>query len=114
MHDVEALAERVIVIGHGRVLADGAFQDLRAGVFSERRISVEFAGPAPVLDLPGVEVRSRHGSSVALAFDPRTISAAALIARIAGDHPVEDIHIEEPPIEEVIARFYDLHGAGEA
>jgi ABC-2 type transport system ATP-binding protein len=27
---------------------------------------------------------------------------------------VDDIHVEEPLIEEVIARFYDLHGAGEA
>jgi ABC-2 type transport system ATP-binding protein len=114
MHDVEALAERVIVIGHGRVLADGAFQDLRAGVLLERRLSVEFTGPAPVLDLPGVEERSREERRLMLAFDPRAISAAALIAKIAGDHAVEDIHIEEPPIEEVIARFYDLHGAGEA
>ena len=32
MHDVEALAERVIVIGQGRVLADSPFESLRAGV----------------------------------------------------------------------------------
>ena len=37
MHDVEALAERVIVIGHGRVLADCAVDALRAQVEQARR-----------------------------------------------------------------------------
>src|SRR5882724_9750347 len=55
MHDIEALAERVIVIGHGRVLADGPFDALRQGVLGE-----------------------------------------------------------EVAIEEVVAKFYDLHGATEA
>jgi ABC-2 type transport system ATP-binding protein len=34
MHDIEALAERVIVIGHGRVLADGRFETLRDTVLA--------------------------------------------------------------------------------
>ncbi len=38
MHDVEALAERVIVIGHGRVLADCAVEALRAQVLAARRL----------------------------------------------------------------------------
>jgi ABC-2 type transport system ATP-binding protein len=42
------------------------------------------------------------------------ISAPALIARIAAEHAVEDIRVEQPAIEEVIARFYHLHGAAEA
>ena len=63
MHDIDALAERVIVIGHGRVLADGTFDTLRA--------------------------------------------------KIAAENPDEP---DEAPlaIEEVIARFYHLHGAAEA
>lgn len=39
MHDIEALAERVIVIGHGRVLADCAVDALRAQVVAERRLN---------------------------------------------------------------------------
>ena len=35
MHDIEALAKRVIVIGHGRVLADGTFDSLRARIAAE-------------------------------------------------------------------------------
>jgi len=38
MHDIEALAERVIVIGHGRVLADSPVEALRAQVMAARRL----------------------------------------------------------------------------
>ena len=113
MHDIEALAERVIVIGDGRILADGAFEALRAGVLAERRLFVDFAEAAPAFDDPDVRVVNRDGRQLELAFDPRRIAAPALIARIAAAHAVDDIHVEEPLIEEVIARFYDLHGAGE-
>ena len=114
MHDIEALAQRVIVIGHGRVLADSPFETLRSDVLAERRLFVDFAQDAPDLALAGVTVRAKVGRSLELAFDPRVIGAPALIAAITADHAVEDIHVEQPAIEEVIARFYDLHGAGEA
>jgi len=71
MHDIEALAERVIVIGHGRVLADSPVEALRA--------QVEAAG-------------------------------------IAADAPVEEGEEGQASlaIEEVISRFYTMHGAHEA
>jgi len=114
MHDIEALAERVIVIGHGRILADSPFEQLRAEGLAERRVYIEFAEDAPDLALAGVEIRAREGRSLELAFDPAKTSAPALIAKIAAAHAVADIHVEQPAIEEVIARFYDRHGAGEA
>ena len=114
MHDIEALAERVIVIGGGRILADGSFASLRAGVLAERRLFVDFAEAAPALAMDEVRVVARDGRQLELAFDPRRLAAPALIARIVAAHAVDDIHVEEPLIEEVIARFYDLHGAAES
>jgi ABC-2 type transport system ATP-binding protein len=114
MHDIEALAQRVIVIGNGAILADGSFEALRAGVLAERRVVVDFAGEPPALDWPGVNVRRREGRSLELAIDPAIVTAPDLISRIAADHAVQDIHVERPLIEEVIARLYDLHGATEA
>jgi len=114
MHDVEALAERVMVIGQGRLLADGSLNSLRSGVFAERRLFVDFADEAPALEMDGVKVRARSARSLELAFDPAKIAAPRLIAAIAAEHAVDDIHVEEPAIEEVIARFYDLHDSGEA
>ena len=114
MHDVEALAERVIVIGQGRLLADGPFDSLRRGALAERRLHVDFDGPAPAFEMPGVQVRSRTERSLELAFDPAEIAAPALIAAIATRHAVADIHVDEAAIEEVITRFYELHDAREA
>jgi ABC-2 type transport system ATP-binding protein len=115
MHDVEALAERVIIIGHGRVLADSPVDALRTRVLAQRRLVVDFdTDPPAAFDLPGASVVERDGRTVVFAFDPATSPAPALIARLVADHAVADIHLEGLSIEEVIARFYALHGAGEA
>ena len=114
MHDIEALARRVIVIGHGQVLADSPFEALRANVLAERRLVIDFAHDAPEITMAGVEIRSRQGQTLELAFDPAQTPTPNLIGAIAAAHEVVDIHVGEPAIEEVIARFYDLHGAGEA
>jgi ABC-2 type transport system ATP-binding protein len=109
MHDVEALAERVIVIGKGVVLADGSLAALRRGALAERRLWVHFVAEPAIVEVAGAIVRRRQGRSVELGFDPRTTSAHRLIAEVTAQFEVEDVHIEEPPIEEVIARFYAQH-----
>ena len=109
MHDIEALTERVIVIGKGTILADGSLTSLRRGALAERRLWVHFAAEPATVDIPGTIVRQRQGRSIELAFDPRTTSAHRLIARVAAEFQVEDVHLEEPPIEEAIARFYAQH-----
>jgi ABC-2 type transport system ATP-binding protein len=113
MHDIEALAKRVIVIGHGTLLADSSFERLRANVLQERLLVVDFAESIPQLALAGVQERAREGQRLTLAFDPARITAPALIAHIASAHAVEDVHVEQPRIEQVIARFYDQLGAVE-
>jgi ABC-2 type transport system ATP-binding protein len=102
------------VIGQGRVLADSSFRELRDTVLRERRLSLEFAGEAPRIDWAGVAVVSREGSSLVLSFDPSQTNVTELIARLSAQYPASDVHVERPAIEEVIARFYDLHGAVEA
>jgi ABC-2 type transport system ATP-binding protein len=109
MQDIEALAERVMVIGKGVILADGSLEDLRRGALAERRLWVHFASDVEDVRFAGVRVRQRQGRSVELSFDPRVTSAHRLIAHVAAEFEVEDVHLEEPPIEEVIARFYALH-----
>jgi ABC-2 type transport system ATP-binding protein len=114
MHDIEALARRVIIIGNGRILRDSSFESMRADVLGERRLLVEFARDTNAADMEGATLLSCTGRSATFSFDPKTTPARALIDRVASAHDVEDIRIEDASIEEVIARFYALHGATEA
>ena len=114
MHDIEALAKRVIVIGNGNLLIDGDLAALRTGALADRRLRVQFTTrqqhvDAMAIGISGVTVRSREPNAVELSFDPRVVSAHALIARVTACFDVEDVHLEDPPIEEVIAHFYALH-----
>jgi len=106
MDDIEVLCNRVMVIGHGKILSDGTLDDLRARVTSERRLIIHFDTADIDFSDPKVEVVERDGSRVVLKFDPEKIPAHELISGIASKYPVRDLFIEHPPIEEVIAKLY--------
>jgi ABC-2 type transport system ATP-binding protein len=114
MHDIEALAKRVIIIGNGKLLRDSSFESMRTEVLGERRLFVDFANDGEGIAIEGADIRARDGRTVEFAFDPAKTPTHTLIARIAAAHEVSDIRVEDPKIEEVIARFYTLHGAVES
>jgi ABC-2 type transport system ATP-binding protein len=114
MHDIEALADRVIVIGNGRILRDGPIEAMRAETLGERRLVIDFAEDVDGFDVDGAAVLSRSSRRIELAFDPRVTAAHDLIGRITNGRRIADLAIEEPTIEELIARFYTTHGAVEA
>jgi ABC-2 type transport system ATP-binding protein len=107
MDDIEALCERVIVIGDGTILSDGTLADLRKRVTRERWLTIDVAdGSADTVADADASVIRRDGERVCLAFDPEIVSPAALIQRVTSRHAVRDLFVENPPIETVIARLY--------
>ncbi len=109
MDDIEALCTRVIVIGSGHILSDGTLEDLRGRVTRERWLLVDLEESHETICDPDVEFLRREGSRVWLRFDPTCISPAALISRITAQHNVRDLFVQNPPIEEIIARLYGEH-----
>ena len=63
LEEIEALAQRVVVIGGGRVLADDTVAAVR-GLVAIRRVSLTSALPVP--DLPGVVGTEREGDRLHL------------------------------------------------
>jgi ABC-2 type transport system ATP-binding protein len=114
MDDIEALCSRVLLIGHGRILSDGPLDALRARVTTERRLIVDLLEEGEEVRDPHAEVIAREGARVTLRFHPDQVTAAELIGRLTARHAVRDLFVENPPIEEVIARLYGSHFAAPA
>jgi ABC-2 type transport system ATP-binding protein len=106
MDDIETLCNRVIVIHQGGIFLDGTLEQLRGRVSSERRLIVDLAHENGPISDPDAELVSRQGRRATLHFDPLRVSPANLIARIVACHEVVDLFVENPPIEEIIAKIY--------
>jgi len=106
LNDIEALCQRVVLIGKGHILLDGSLEQLRSQVTSERRLIAELLTNGQEFDIPGVRIARRDGNRVCLYFDPEKIAPADLVARLSSQFTVRDFFVENPPIEEIVARLY--------
>jgi ABC-2 type transport system ATP-binding protein len=104
MADVEALAQRVIVIHHGALLFDGKLADLVEKFSPNKTITLQLEDPS--VDLAGYgQVIQRTEDSVVLRI-PKA-ETAQTTSRLLANLPVTDMTIEDPTIEEVIEQVFN-------
>jgi ABC-2 type transport system ATP-binding protein len=99
MADVEALAERVIVIHHGALLFDGALAALITRFSPHKTLTVDLERAVGGFERYG-EVVAVDGLRVTLRV-PK-IEAATVTALLLAEQPVVDLSVTDPPIDEVI------------
>jgi ABC-2 type transport system ATP-binding protein len=99
MADVEALAERVIVIHHGALLFDGGLAALVERFSPHKTVTVDLERAADGFERYG-EVVAVDGLRATLRV-PKT-AAAAVTARLLAELPVVDLSVSDPPVDEVI------------
>jgi len=110
MDDIEALCDRVIIIGGGEILCDGTLAALRSQVSSRRYLRIDLINDDFFFEKEGVSIISKEGRTVTLAFDPTKLSAASLISQVTSKNEVADLFVENPPIEEIVAELYAKSG----
>jgi len=113
MADVTALCKRIIVIDHGRLLFDGALSELSARLAPFKVITIDLDHEVDGYDFAAMgHLLTRADRKVVIRV-PKG-QAAAITTRLLSDLPVLDLNIQDPPIEDVIARaFGERRGEGE-
>ncbi len=111
MADVVALCKRVIVIHHGQILHDGDLSGLVERFSAYKTIGVTLDDGAANLSAYG-EVMGRDGGRVSLRVPKAETSRVT--ARLLADLAVDDLTIEDPPIEDVIERVFALEAPKES
>ncbi len=105
MDDLTNLARRVIIINDGKILYDGAFEELISEYAKEKIIKARLSNEDNIADLEKI------GSIKKLSFPEVVISvprsaAAVAASELLQNFPVDDLTIEEIPIEEVIRKAF--------
>jgi ABC-2 type transport system ATP-binding protein len=103
MADVEALCKRVIVIHHGKLLFDGVLSHLVEQFSAFKTVTVTLQTASADLQKYG-QVISQDGTRFTLRV-PKS-ETAQVTARLLADLPVDDLNVEDPPIEDVIEQVF--------
>ena len=99
MADVEALCKRVIVIHHGRILFDGELARLGDRFAAWKTIAVDLQNGGSDLSAYGEVLES---SDVRVILRVPRGETARVTARLLAEQDVQDLTVEDPPIEDVI------------
>ena len=113
MKDVAALCKRVVIINHGQIIYDGSLDGIVDQFSSHKVLTLQFGdGRMPsdlsrygdVLELKEPEVKLRVERNV----------ITDVLSAVLAEHEIEDVSVEDPPLEEVIAQVFSQAAATSA
>jgi ABC-2 type transport system ATP-binding protein len=105
MQDIEALTERVLLIGRGQILLDGRLGDLKKQIFGKKIMEIVYQGPLPALHEKMTHVES-HPERLTVSFDPEAFPVPAAIAWFAANTELLDVSVTDLSTEELVAALY--------
>ena len=105
MQDIEALTERILLIGKGRILLDGSLEELKRRASVQKTLVVEYAGAQPVL-CAGMTIHESREGRMVIALDPAVCKASEAIAKLAAQTEITDISVSGISAEEMVASLY--------
>ena len=105
MQDIEALTQRIVLIGKGRILLDGSLSQLKNRHSSRKTLTVDYAGDAlPVIC--HTQVLQDLNGHARLSVDTSQLSVSDAIAAIASAVEIKDLSVTGETIEETVVSMY--------
>ncbi|MBK3629194.1 ATP-binding cassette domain-containing protein [Streptomyces sp. MBT49] len=108
MTEVERLAERVVLINHGRVVLDGTLDEIRRRFGSTWQVRATLADPrGTVAALPGIAVLRHEGGRVVFGPDgPDAPTVHQALKAVIERYEVIDVALDEAELEDVMRAAY--------
>ena len=105
MQDIEALTERILLIGKGRILLDGTLEELKKRHSSLKTLTVDYTGASLPLCENYKVVKDGNGRGEIL-IDTGVITASQAISFISDHADIKDISVTGETIDETVVSLY--------
>ena len=105
MQDIEALTERILLIGKGRILLDGSLAELKKRSSERKTLVVEYNGNAPTI-CDGMTLSESKEGRLVIVLNPSDLSVSDAIARFASQTELTDVSVSGVTSEEMVAALY--------
>lgn len=106
MNDIEALADRVILIGKGSLLYDGQLEELKKRYATQKTITADYQKNSTPLQIPGTQTLSWTPERAVITVDTEKTNTSQVITKLSNIVELKDVAIEAQPIEDIIVQLY--------
>lgn len=107
MNDIEALTNKIILIGRGEILYNGSFSAIMERYGKTKTIKVQFSKAYDKLELDDYEIISHNQNTAVLRNKENTIfHAKDFISKISEKYEIVDFSVEPISVDEVLANLY--------
>jgi len=106
MGDIEALTDRILLIGKGQILFDGSFNNLKRRYNTFSVLTVDYSGDGNIPEIENINIISKEKGRAVLKIDTKSRSVSSVISQLSSILEIREISVEARPIEEVIVALY--------
>ncbi len=105
MQDIEALTERIILIGRGRILLDGSLSALKSRNSSHKTLRVDYVGEGLPASEQMTVIKDLNGHGEML-IDTDRLSVSEAISYISSRVEIKDLSVVGETIDETVVSLY--------
>lgn len=107
MSDIDALTNKIILIGRGQILYNGSFSSIKHKYDNVKQIEVEFKQVYDKIEFDGYEIVSHNQNMATLKNLPTTkFNTKDFINEISKKYEVVDFSIKPISVDEILAKLY--------
>ena len=107
MSDIDALTNKIILIGRGQILYNGSFSSIKHKYDNVKQIDVEFKQVYDKIEFDGYEVVSHNQNMATLKNLPTTkFNTKDFINEISKKYEVVDFSVKPISVDEILAKLY--------
>ena len=106
MQDIEALTERILLLGSGRILLDGTLQALKSRNSRIRRLNILYNG-GHFTPPEGVTLTEEQNGSAVFAVDTEVCSVSRAIEQLSREAEITDLNVSAITAEELVLSLYE-------
>ncbi|NMA38455.1 MAG: ATP-binding cassette domain-containing protein [Papillibacter sp.] len=105
MQDIEALTERIILIGKGQILLDGALSELKRRSSGIKTLTVDYTGSLRELGA-GMQIAKNLDGHAVIVLNTEVLSVTDAIINISKQAEISDLSISGATAEEMVVGLY--------
>ncbi len=108
--DIEHIADRVIVIDKGKIIFNDSVEVLKNKYIDYKIIELKLIkekSNGEIINIEGIKILKKNNYLIKLKVDINKTSVKNVIDKLFDQYNIEDITINEPPMDEIITKIYE-------